>query len=193
MEFSRQEYWSGVPFPTPGYLPDLGIRDRQIKMTMRYNYLLRLVKIIKVTIADNTKQLVQFSSVTQLCLTLCNPMDLSPPGSSVHGFLQARILKCVAIPFSRGSSQPRDWSQVSHIAGRFFYHLSLNIREMTSLTFMQKQQQQTLLGLWYMWMKFILLLQKMTTRCQILPSWRLRNMATVCSQVREIKIGKKWL
>ena len=84
MEFSRQEYWSGVPFPTPGYLPDLGIRDRQIKMTMRYNYLLRLVKIIKVTIADNTKQLVQFSSVTQLCLTLCNPEDCSTPGLPVH-------------------------------------------------------------------------------------------------------------
>ena len=84
MGFSRQEYWSGVPFPTPGYLPDLGIRDRQIKMTMRYNYLLRLVKIIKVTIADNTKQLVQFSSVTQLCLTLCGPMNCCTPGLPVH-------------------------------------------------------------------------------------------------------------
>ena len=47
-------------------------------------------------------------SVTQLCPTLCNPMDGSPPGSSVHGILQARILEWVAIPFSRGSSQPRD-------------------------------------------------------------------------------------
>ena len=42
--------------------------------------------------------------VAQLCLTLCNPMDYSPPGSPVHGFLQARILGRVAIPFSRGSS-----------------------------------------------------------------------------------------
>ena len=50
--------------------------------------------------------------VTQLCLTLCNPMDYT-----VHGKLQARILEWVAIPFSRGSSQPRDWTQVSHIAG----------------------------------------------------------------------------
>ena len=41
---------------------------------------------------------------TQSCPTLCDPMDCSPPGSSVHGILQARILKCVAIPFSRGSS-----------------------------------------------------------------------------------------
>ena len=42
--------------------------------------------------------------VDQLCLTLCNPMDCSPPGSSIHGILQARILEWVAIPFSRASS-----------------------------------------------------------------------------------------
>ena len=42
-----------------------------------------------------------------VCLTLCDPMDCSPPGSSVHGILQARILEWTAIPFSRGSSQPR--------------------------------------------------------------------------------------
>ena len=47
-------------------------------------------------------------------------MDCSPPGSSVHEILQARILEWVAIPFSRGSSQPRDQTQVSCIAGRFF-------------------------------------------------------------------------
>ena len=47
-------------------------------------------------------------------------MDCSPPGSSVHGVLQARILEWVAIPFSRGSSQPRDRTQVSCIAGGFF-------------------------------------------------------------------------
>ena len=40
----------------------------------------------------------------QSCPTLCDPMDCSPPGSSVHGILQARILECVALPFSRGSS-----------------------------------------------------------------------------------------
>ena len=59
-------------------------------------------------------------SLAQSCLILCNPMDCSPPGSSVHGNLQARILEWVAIPFSRGSSQPRDQTQVSHSAGRFF-------------------------------------------------------------------------
>ena len=53
--------------------------------------------------------------VAQLCPTLCNPMD-----HTLHGILQAWILEWVAIPFSRGSSQPRDWTQVSHIAGRSF-------------------------------------------------------------------------
>ena len=53
--------------------------------------------------------------VIQSCLTLCDPMDYT-----VHGFLQARILEWVAFPFSRTSSQPRDRTQVSWIAGRFF-------------------------------------------------------------------------
>jgi len=48
------------------------------------------------------------SEVAELCLTLCNPVDCSVPGSSVHGILQARILEWVAIAFSRGSSRPRD-------------------------------------------------------------------------------------
>ena len=58
--------------------------------------------------------------VAQLCLTLCDPMDCSPPGSSVHGIFQARILEWVAISFSRGSSRPRDQTRVSHVAGRHF-------------------------------------------------------------------------
>ena len=53
--------------------------------------------------------------VAQLCPTLCDPMDYT-----VLGILQARILEWVAVPFSRGSSQPRDQTQFSHIAGRFF-------------------------------------------------------------------------
>ena len=61
-----------------------------------------------------------WSEVAQPCLTLCGPMDCSPPGSSVHGIFQARILEWVAISFSRGSSQPRDRTQVSCIAGGFF-------------------------------------------------------------------------
>ena len=52
--------------------------------------------------------------------TLCDFIDCSPPGSSVHGILQARILEWVAIPSYRGSSQPRDRTLVSYSAGRFF-------------------------------------------------------------------------
>ena len=58
--------------------------------------------------------------VTQSCPTLWNTMDCSSWGSSVHGILQARILKCIAIPFSRGSFQPRYSTLVFHIVGRFF-------------------------------------------------------------------------
>ena len=60
------------------------------------------------------------SEVTQSCLTLCNPVDCRPPGSSIHGISQARILEWVAISFSRESSRPRDQTRVSLIAGRCF-------------------------------------------------------------------------
>ena len=58
--------------------------------------------------------------VVQSCLAFCDPMECGLPGSSVHGILQARILEWVAIPFSRGSSQPRDRAQIFCLAGRFF-------------------------------------------------------------------------
>ena len=60
---------------------------------------------------------VKISLVAQSSPTLCNPMDCSLPGSSVHGIFQARTLEWVAISFSRGSSRPRDRTQVSHIVG----------------------------------------------------------------------------
>ena len=58
--------------------------------------------------------------VAQSCPTLCDPVDGSPPGSSVREVLQARILGWVAMPSSRGSSRPRNWVQVSCTAGTFF-------------------------------------------------------------------------
>ena len=58
--------------------------------------------------------------VSKPCLTLCDPTDCSPLGSSVHGILQARTLEWVAISFSRGSSRPRDWICISYISGGFF-------------------------------------------------------------------------
>ena len=77
---------------------------------------------LQFTIKDHQMLLVlcALCSVTQSCPTLYDPMDCSLPGSSVHGILQARILERVAMPSSRGSSQPQDRTQVSHIAGRFF-------------------------------------------------------------------------
>ena len=58
--------------------------------------------------------------VARLCLTLYHPVDCSPAGSSLHEILQPRVLEWVAIPVSRGPSQPRDRTQFCHIAGRFF-------------------------------------------------------------------------
>ena len=58
--------------------------------------------------------------VVKSYVVLCNPKCYSLLGSSVHGILQARILKWIAMPFSRGSSQPRDQTQVSRIGGRCF-------------------------------------------------------------------------
>ena len=74
--------------------------------------------------------------VTQACLTLCNPMNYA-----VHGILQARILEWVAVPFTRESSQPRDRTQVSHIAGGLY---QLSPRE--ALNTMRKHVIQILLS-----------------------------------------------
>ena len=105
MEFSKQEYWSGLPFPSPGDLPDPEIEPGSPALQ-----------------ADALPSEPQGSpsEVTQSCLTLCDPMDCSLPGSSVHGIFQARVMEWVAISFSRGSSQPRDRTWVSLIVGRFF-------------------------------------------------------------------------
>ena len=60
---------------------------------------------------------------TQLCPNLCDPMDCSPGGSLIHGILQTRILQWVALSYTRGSYQPRDWTDVSCITSRFFFLL----------------------------------------------------------------------
>ena len=65
------------------------------------------------------------------CLTLCNPLDYSLPGFSVHGILQARILEWVAMPSSRGSSRPRDQIHVSCVSciGRWILYIPLSYLE----------------------------------------------------------------
>ena len=70
--------------------------------------------------AKNSLSTGNNSKVAQSCPTLCDPMDYSLPGSSVHGLFQARVLEWVAISFSRGSSWPRDRTWVSSIADRRF-------------------------------------------------------------------------
>ena len=72
----------------------------------------------------------KYESESQSCLTLCNPMDYT-----VHGILQATILEWVAFPFSRESSQPRDWTQVSHIAGGFFTRWATREAQESMLSF----------------------------------------------------------
>ena len=67
--------------------------------------------------------------VAQLCPTLCDPVDYA-----VHGILQARKLECVAFPFSRGSSQPRDRTQVPHFAGGFFTNWASSLFHNFSIT-----------------------------------------------------------
>ena len=109
-EFSRQEYWSGLPGPPPVYLPNPGLNPHLLCLL---NWQMGSLPLAP---PGKPKENMKWSEmkVTQSCLTLCNPMDCI-----VHGILQARILEWVAFLFSRGSSQPSDWTQVSCIAGIF--------------------------------------------------------------------------
>ena len=77
--------------------------------------------------------------VTQSCLTLCNPMDYSLPGFSVHGISQARILEWIAISFSRGSLWPRDWACVSCIGRQVLYPESLGKPKIYNTVFINSQ------------------------------------------------------
>ena len=81
----------------------------------------KIVRFSQVMFMYDNFFIICMSKVTQSCPTLCDPMDCSLPGFSVHGIFQARVLEWVAISFSRGSSQPRDWTQVSLIVGKWLY------------------------------------------------------------------------
>ena len=113
MGFSRQEYWSGLPCPSPGDLPDPGINP--ISLRGRFFTTSSTWEALSEWLGE-----VKWSEVAQSCPTLCNPVNCSLPGSSVHRIFQARVLEWVAISFSRGSSQPRDQTRVSRTAGRRF-------------------------------------------------------------------------
>ena len=108
MGFSRQEYWSGVPLPSPGDLPHLvyWILGGVFKALCRQR---------------PYSQTCDFSSSRVQMWELDHSLtDYSPPGFSVRGISQARILQWIAIPFSRGSSPPSDLTLSPALAGWFF-------------------------------------------------------------------------
>ena len=99
---------------------DLSVGERIEKMIYVYVWLVHYVVQQKLTQHDKAILLL-LCLVAKLCLTdSCSPMDCNPPGSSVHGISQARILEWVAISFSRDTSQSRDQTYISCITGRFF-------------------------------------------------------------------------
>ena len=117
MGFSRQKYWNELPYPSPADLTDPGLEPTSLNISC----IGRLVFFYHWCHLRSSASLNHcVCIVAQSCLTLCDPMDCSPPGSSVNGILQTRILKWVSMPFSRGFSQPRDRTQVFCIAGKFF-------------------------------------------------------------------------
>ena len=85
MRFSRQEYWSGLPCPPPGDLPNPGIKPTSLTSP---------------ALAGGFFTTAAAAKSLQSCLTLCDPIDGSPPGSSVHGIFQERVLEWGAIAFS---------------------------------------------------------------------------------------------
>ena len=125
--FSRQEHWSGLPFRSRCLLFTLSVMQERPKyvssaqarcllfiwsLFLLYCSLWGIFVLCKLHLLNKCSLKVK---VAQSCPTLCDSVDYT-----VHGILQARILEWVAFPFSRGSSQPRDQTQVSCIAGRFF-------------------------------------------------------------------------
>ena len=85
---------------------------------------------------------VHVRSVTQSCSTLCDSIDCSPPGSSVHGIFQASILEWVAISYSRGSTRPRDWTHISCvfcIGRQILYHCATWVSPQNKWTFINSQ------------------------------------------------------
>ena len=137
MGFPRQEYWSGLAFLSPGDLPDPGMEHSAcISRWILYHWVTsEAIGICEHALkgGEGDKQfgvidnrlLSHKHADAQSCPTLCNPMNCSPPGSSVYEISQARLLEWVDIFSFRGSSQPKDWTWVSCIAGRFLINLAM--------------------------------------------------------------------
>ena len=111
------QIWKSVVTKTPQY----NDWERQQFDVSGPHFLYLEIRIKKNSFLWELSENIHKVLVAVLCPTLYDPMNCSPPGSSVHGILQARTLEWVAIPFSRGSSPPRDQTQVSCITGGFFH------------------------------------------------------------------------
>ena len=116
MGFCRQEYWRGLPFPSPGDLPDPGVEPASLSSPSPPRWAGGFSSVV----LPGRPVMSCYTLVVQSCPTLCNPVDYSLTGSSVHGIPQARILEWIFDSSSRVSSQPRDRTQVFCVAGRIF-------------------------------------------------------------------------
>ena len=156
MEFSRPECWSWYPFPSPGVLLNPGVEPRcptlqadslpaeppgKPKNTGVHSLFLQWIFPTQESNRGLLHcrcilyQLSYQGSPTRSCLTLCNPIDCSLLGSSVHGLSQAKILEWVAIPFSRGPSQPKDQTLISCLGRQILYHWATLEAHTLSFTF----------------------------------------------------------
>ena len=115
MGFSRQECWSELPFSSPGDLSNPGIEPWSPVLAGRFFTTEPLGR--RETLLSSMKE---SESESEVASGSCEPMNCNLPGFSIHGIFQARILEWVVISFSRRSSRPGDWTQVSCIVGRCF-------------------------------------------------------------------------
>ena len=133
LEFSRQKYWSELPCPPPVDLPDPGIESVSLMSPALAEGSLPLTShgkpnlcihifthVISCVTFEYPSMCCVLCWVTQSCPKICDPWTVARQGLLSLGILQARILEWVAMPSPRGSSQPRGWIQVSHIAGGSF-------------------------------------------------------------------------
>ena len=114
--FSSQEYRSGLPFPPPGDLPQPGIEPMPPASSASAGRFFTTEPPVIPLIVWMPWHVKLYAKLLQSYPTLCDPLDCNPPGSSVHGILQARILEWVAMPSSQGSSWPRDGNCISYVS-----------------------------------------------------------------------------
>ena len=129
MEFSRPEYCSGEPFPSPGDLPNAGIKPRspalQVSLPAEPPGKPKNTGVSSLSLLQRIFPTQESNQGLLHCRQILYQLNYQGRPSlslnyTVQGILQARTVGWVTIPFSRGSSQPRDRTQVSRIAGRFF-------------------------------------------------------------------------